>query len=394
MSAEQAIAAIEARDGEIRAVWHLDRTARGAWPVLVKDNIAVAGMPWTAGLAAYAGRIAETDAPCIAALRHAGATILGKLALHEGALGATTDFPRPCFNPLRAGYTPGGSSGGSGAAVAAGYVRAAIGSDTMGSVRIPAAYCGVVGLKPTAGLIGRSGVTPLSATLDTVGVVAATPREALAALAAMVTPDEADPAWLPAPPGWDAVPDIAPRLALARPAWDAPMEAAIADAARAALAGLSLDEAPMLLWRPGAARRAGLLLVEAEGAVVHAALLDDPTAASAGFRSALAYGRDAGTPRLVRALEEIARARAAAWRALASADALVLPTTPQRAFPQGAPTPADQADFTALANLAGLPAIAFPVPAPDGGLPGSLQLVGPPWSEGRLVAIAERLMAR
>jgi aspartyl-tRNA(Asn)/glutamyl-tRNA(Gln) amidotransferase subunit A len=394
MNARESIAAIEARDGDIRAVWHLDRSAKGDWPILVKDNIAVDGMPWTAGLAAHAQRIAEADAPCIAALRRAGATILGKLAMHEGALGATSDTPRACFNPRRAGFTPGGSSGGSGAAVAAGYVRAAIGTDTMGSVRIPAAYCGVVGLKPTAGLVGRSGVTPLSMTLDTVGVVAATPREALAALAAMVAPDEADPAWLPAPAGWDAVADFEPRLARALPAWSAPMEGAVADALRAALAGLRPADAAMPLWRPGAARRAGLLLVEAEGAVAHAALLDDPAAASAGFRAALAYGRDAGTARLVRALEEIARARAAAWRALAEADALVLPTAPQRAFPQGAATPADQADFTALANLAGLPAIAFPVPAPDGGLPASLQLIGPPWSEGRLVAIAERLMAR
>jgi aspartyl-tRNA(Asn)/glutamyl-tRNA(Gln) amidotransferase subunit A len=395
MNAADAIAAIEARDAAIGAVWHLDRAARGDWPVLVKDNIAVAGMPWTAGLAAHARRVAEADAPCIEALRRAGAAILGKLAMHEGALGATTDTPRACFNPLRAGFTPGGSSGGSGAAVAAGYVRSAIGTDTMGSVRIPAAYCGVVGLKPTAGLVGRSGVTPLSPTLDTVGVVAATPREALATLAALVAPDEADPGWLPAPPGWDAAYDPArARLARALPAWQAAMEEAVRDAAEHALRGLAHTDAAMPLWRPGAARRAGLLLAEAEAAVAHAALLNDPHAASAAFRDALAHGRDAGTSRLVRALEAIARARAAAWRALASADALILPTAPQRAFPQGAPPPPDQADFTALANLAGLPAIAFPVAARDGGLPASLQLVGPPWSEGRLVAMAEWLMAR
>jgi aspartyl-tRNA(Asn)/glutamyl-tRNA(Gln) amidotransferase subunit A len=176
------------------------------------------------------------------------------------------------------------------------------------------------------------------------------------------------------------------------------MEAGARAAAEAAVArlrqgGATVERLPMPGWNPGAARRAGLLLMEAEAALDHAALIDDPAAASEGFRAALRYGRDAGAVRLARALRVLAGARAATLRALAACDALLLPTAPQRAFPHDGPVPGDQADFCALANIAGLPALAFPCAATDAGLPGSLQLVGPAWAEARLVAIAEAITA-
>jgi aspartyl-tRNA(Asn)/glutamyl-tRNA(Gln) amidotransferase subunit A len=400
---------ITERDRSIGAFWHLAPQPGGAGPLAgmtlgVKDNIAVAGMPWTAGLNAFRDRVAHADAPCVAALRGAGAAILGKLAMHEGALGATTDVPRLCHNPRRHGHTPGGSSGGSAAAVAAGFVQLALGTDTMGSVRIPAAYCGVVGLKPTAGLVPRSLVEPLSHTLDHVGILAATPQDAARALAAMVAVDPADPASRPAPPGWHALTAAPPRLAGMRigipdPVLNAPVEPALRhalDQAARSLGrrGAEVADLPMPGWDPGAARRAGLLLIEAEAAAIHHALLEDPRAASPAFRAALAYGRDAGAVRIVRALHRLAETRAAALHALDACELLLLPTTPQRAFPHGTPPPADQADFTALANIAGLPAIALPWPVESGGLPASVQLVGPPHAEALLTAVAALLMSR
>ena len=405
---------ISQQDPAIGAFWQLDadgalaprRPGQGPLDgvaIGIKDNVDVAGLRTTAGLAAFRHRVAAEDAPCVRALRAAGLVILGKLAMHEGALGATTDTPGfgRCMNPLRDGFTPGGSSGGSGAAVAAGFVPLALGTDTMGSVRIPAAYCGVVGLMPTTGLIGRSGVVALAPSLDHVGMLARTPRMAALGLEAMVCEDPGDPAWRPAPVDWRAVPDAPPnfaslRIGLPEPILAAQMDPALrtawtAAATRLREAGAMVEPVPMPAWDPTAARRAGLLLLEAEAAALYPDLIDDPQAATPGFRAALAYGRDAGTLRLVRALFRLEQVKAEALRALDRYDALLMPTAPQRAFAHGTPAPVDQADFTALANFAGLPSIALPWPAADGGLPASVQLVGRPYAEALLVGIAEAL---
>ncbi|PWS36544.1 amidase [Falsiroseomonas bella] len=367
----------------------------------VKDNVDVVGMPTTAGFAVHTARMATRDAPCVAGLRAGGAAILGKVAMHEGALGAITDEPRLCHNPLRHGFTPGGSSGGSGAAIAAGLADLAIGTDTMGSVRIPAAYCGVVGLKPTTGLVSRSGVVPLSPAFDHVGMLARTPRLAARGLEAMVSDDPTDPASRPAPDGWHAVPKAAPdlarlRIGLPEPILAAPMEPAVRAAWEAAAqrlrdAGAIVAPVAVRGWEPGAARRAGLLLIEAEAAALHEALIADPTATTPGFRAALQYGREAGTVRLARAMFRLAEVRAGALRALDACDLLLMPTAPQRAFAFGAAPPPDQADFTALANIAGLPAIALPWPTED--LPASVQLVSHAYTEALLVGVAEALSA-
>lgn len=143
-------------------------------PIALKENIDVAGLPCTAGTEAFRQRIPDRDAAAYRRLRGAGAVLLGKLNMHEGAFGGSTDkkaYGR-CINPLKVGFTAGGSSGGSGAAVAAGLCVAALGTDTMGSIRVPASYCGIFGFKPTNGAISTEGVIPLSFTLDTVGPMA------------------------------------------------------------------------------------------------------------------------------------------------------------------------------------------------------------------------------
>src|SRR5262249_20509827 len=146
-------AAAEAAQAAVRAARKQRLGALDGIPIAVKDNIDVAGVPTTNGIGGT-HLPAAADAEGIRRLRAVGAVILGKLNMHEGALGAVNDNPHHgrTTNPFRDGYTPGGSSGGSGAAVAAGLCAAALGTDTGGSVRIPAAYCGVVGLKPSYGL--------------------------------------------------------------------------------------------------------------------------------------------------------------------------------------------------------------------------------------------------
>ncbi len=142
-------------------------------PLALKDNFDMAGWPTRAGLPGRGKPVAE-DAHVVARLRASGAMLLGKTNMDEGALGATTDNPHfgATHNPHRHGYTAGGSSGGAAAAVAAGLAVAAVGSDSLGSIRIPASYCGVYALKPTHGEISARGLVPAARRLDAVGLLA------------------------------------------------------------------------------------------------------------------------------------------------------------------------------------------------------------------------------
>ena len=172
----------------------------------LKANIACAGAPWSAGLAHRADINALTDAHVTARLRAAGARVLPGLNMDAAALGGTTENPHfgATRNPLATAFSAGGSSGGSGAAVAAGLVDVAIGTDTLGSIRIPAAYCGLYGLKPTFGLIGRSGIVPLAPSLDCAGPLCASSHATSGRLCArlqVLTP--MTPTASLAPQGWD-----------------------------------------------------------------------------------------------------------------------------------------------------------------------------------------------
>ncbi len=158
-------------------------------PVAVKDMIDMAGLPTTGSSRRYAGNIAVEDSAVVARLRAAGAVIVGKTHTHEVAYGVTTP---QCANPWAPGHTTGGSSGGSGASVAVGSSFMALGTDTGGSIRIPAACCGVTGLKPTFGLCSRFGIMPLSWTLDHVGPLTRTARDAALSLQALAGFDPRD----------------------------------------------------------------------------------------------------------------------------------------------------------------------------------------------------------
>lgn len=358
-------------------------------PVGLKDNIDVAGLPCTAGTAAYRDRIPAADAPAAARLAAAGAVLLGKLNMHEGALGATTDNPvyGRAGNPLAQGLTPGGSSGGSGAAVAAGLCVAALGTDTMGSVRVPAAYCGVFGFKPSAGAVSTDGVVPLSATLDAVGPIARSARDT-AIVAATLLGQATPPAG--AAPTWRGL-----RIGRPRQLAEVALENAVADAFAATVAALAAAGARVVdldlpAWSPGAARRAGLLVSEAEGYEYWRARLGDGLdGLSAPFAAMLRYPARVGDAKLHAARATIAAVRTQALRALDDVDLLVMPTTPQRAFAHTQMPPIDQADCTALANFAGAPAFAFPVGAL--GLPASVQLLAAPGDDARLLALADAI---
>jgi aspartyl-tRNA(Asn)/glutamyl-tRNA(Gln) amidotransferase subunit A len=350
--------------------------------VAIKANIAAAGLPFHAGIGAFRDRIAERDAACVARLREGGAIILGTTNMDEAAFGATTD--NPLFgrtqNPRRHGTTAGGSSGGAAAAVAAGLCVAALGTDTLGSVRIPASYCGIFGHKPRHGRIDNTGVVPLAPACDQVGILAEN-LFTLTAVLAWLTPDFAtadiaapvlgvlDPAGI----------DIAPEVA-----------ACVAAVARnAARQGMRVTNMPKLPQDFRALRQAALLVTSIEAAHVHAdELTRNPQAFSEKFRALLAWG-ESHAARLDAARHYVAQARADITALFAAYDAVLMPTTPQPAFPFAADPPRNQADFTLLANIAGLAATAFPAGMNADGLPLSVQLVAK--NDEACLAIAARL---
>lgn len=382
-AAREEACASAARWGEGRPLSPID----GA-PIAVKANIAVAGMACHAGIAAYRERRADADAPVVRALRQAGAVVLGTLNMHEAALGATTDNPTfgKTHNPWRRDYTPGGSSGGSGAAVAAGLCAAALGTDTMGSVRIPSAYCGCVGFKPSPGVLSLEGVVPLSPTLDHVGVHGRRVAD-IAALLRTLAPGQAAETSAP----------LGPRPPLRLGLWSGP-ELGLAPAVAAGLAAVQakLEAAGVRFeprvppgYDPGKARRAGLLIAEQEALAAHReTLLSNPGGFSDAFRAMLAWAASRTEAEAAAAYEARWAIEAAAPAAFEGVAALLAATAPQTAFPFAAGAPASQADLTAWANLAGLPAIALFAGLSPEDLPLSIQLVGRGGEDGALLQLA------
>ncbi|MFY9238101.1 MAG: amidase [Roseovarius sp.] len=341
----------------------------------LKANIAVAGHAWTAGIGARANRIADRDAPVVAALRGTGAILLSRLAMDEAALGAATDNPHfgRCENPAYPGHSAGGSSGGSAAAVAAGLVDAALGSDTMGSVRIPAAYCGVYGLKVGQGVLPLDGVVPLAPSLDALGIFARTPA-GISEVLDVLSPDCQSlelTGWSTIPLTWSnrCTPEVR--------AFHAHCAKTLATmlGAPEMLPELDLD----------ALRSDAFLLTEIEGAQSLGAELG----LSPGLRKLLDYGARVSEGKAQAMRARLADAARLLTGALTPSRVALLPSVAEPAFAHGTRPPVGQADFTVLANIAGLPALALP--APGAIPPVSVQLVGPKGSERALLALAGRL---
>jgi aspartyl-tRNA(Asn)/glutamyl-tRNA(Gln) amidotransferase subunit A len=380
-------------DGQFEA--NMPEGALHNWTFAIKSNIAVAGLAHSAGIAGYAERIAEHDAFCVSLLRQAGATIIGTVNMEEAALGATTNNPHfgKTHNPHRIGFTPGGSSGGSGAAVAAGMVRAALGSDTMGSCRLPAAYCGVVGFKPSFGRVSCDGLESLSRRLDHVGLLASTVDDVASIFAVLDHFDQrhADARQYPTlnPKSLSlpviAVLDDASRMGLTNEVNDA--YAAVIE--KLQTAGWRIVKRAVDQTTLAAARRAGLLICEAELANSLGNLIaKNPAGLSAHLHSMIAFGATKSAPTLALAHAAIDDAALVLRAQFDEVDAVVWPTAPQQAFSFDVVTPANQADFTCLANFTGAPAISLPIPVRADALPIGLQIMMPRGQDTALLAMA------
>ncbi|HEX5997719.1 MAG TPA: amidase [Jiangellales bacterium] len=349
--------------------------ADGLIRVAVKDAIDVAGVVTSAGCVAVRERAepAAADAPCLAGVRAADAVIVGKTTLTElcvSPVGDNVEFGTP-VNPVAPDRIPGGSSSGSAVAVASGEADVGLGTDTGGSVRIPAACCGIVGLKTSWGRIPTTGVWPLAPSLDTVGTLARTVAEVAAGMRMI------SPGWtMAARPG-----RVVGRLRIdgVDPEVDDLIDAAL-DAARLTVRAVRLRG-----W--DATYNALDAIIPGELWRAHHALLDADGVGSF-VNSGLQLGRAVTSEQLGRAIAVRSRWRAEVAGALAEVDVLALPTlvAPPPLLTDYAGFPLTQ--LTAPFNLAGVPALAMPVPSPGFPVPVSLQLVGPMNGEDLLCATA------
>lgn len=409
---------VEVSDSALVAAQLAEREIRsGSWkgplhgiPIAVKDNYLTRDMPTRAGTAVREIRFPRKDAHAVARLREAGAVIIGKTRLHEFAWGTVTP---PTSNPWSLECVPGGSSGGSGAAVMAGLASAALGSDTGGSIRIPASLCGSVGLKPTFGRIGRGGIVPHSWSLDHAGPLTRTVEDAAVLLATLAGPDPDDPSCQDLP-----VPDFSAslgesvsglRLGVCQNHFfgrnqedvETAVLAAIDDLA-AAGADIRRFELPNLVYGLGA-----ILAIELSSSTAYH---------DVSLRAGLATGYQPD----VRTLVEIGRLvtgpdylKAEQFRRLLSQDfsrvfdeldAIVVPTTPLTAWVHGATTVeiggrpesvlAASWRLTYPFNLTGLPAISLPCGFDRHGLPIGLQIVAKPFDEAMVLRVAHAYEAR
>ena len=340
-------------------------------PVAVKDIIAVEGLPTRCGSPSTSNAPAAEDAPLVGRLRAAGAEVFATAQCLEFAAGFANPRVGDTRNPRDPARTSGGSSGGSAALVAAGVCDLAIGTDTGGSIRIPAAYCGVVGLKPTYGLVPTDGVFPLSPSLDHAGTLTATATDSIALLRAIAGP-------LPAPPA-AGVPVIGVLSAqLADPSVTPEVRAAVRTAlTRLAAAGWRLREVkPPWLDEPERWEEALTLIVGREAAASHAGRGTSQDAE--GTRALLAFGAAVTPEQYASARAAQAELSAAVEETLAGVDALAGPTVgycaPEQDPPFGVGDDNAEGRFTGPYNLTGHPAVSIPVPAP--GLPVGLQLAG------------------
>lgn len=370
-------------------------------PVAVKDLYATKGTETTYGSPLFAGWVPDHDAAVVERLRAAGAIILGKTNLHELAYGTTSANPHygPVHNPWKSGYHPGGSSGGSAAAVAGGFAPMALGSDTGASIRQPAACCGIVGIKPTFGRVSKFGCLPLAWSMDHAGPLNRSVMDAALTLNVLAGHDPRDPCSVDR-----AIPDFTSslgenlrgkRIAIVRKFFsdegDPEVHAAIEDVLPV-LESLGAQISEIELPHIEDAFKAGTLTIVIEGATYHAdRLRERPEGFSPQCKADLELGHFYKATDYLQAQRLRRHLMNEVAKVMAPLDGLIMPTAPITATPiEGNPAdhPVYRVRNTIPFNFLSLPAISLPCGFSTEGLPIGLQIVGKAFDEAGILEIA------
>jgi len=382
--ADAAVAAAERAGRELRA--GVDRGPLHGVPVVLKDLVDVAGVPTGYGSAPAFRTLPARNAALVDRLEAAGAVILGKTNLLEFAYGAVNPLVGQTNNPWDPVRTSGGSSGGSAAAVAAGMAFAGVGTDTGGSIRVPAAYCGVVGLKPTFGLVPLEGVFPLSWTLDHAGPLARTSACALAFLDALAGASG------PSTP----LPLAGRRFGVIRAHVDDPCVRPDVRAAFTAacdrLAGAGASFVDVHLPELDGMAQAVIDILLPEAAIIHASRLSEhPEAYGPQTRSQIEAGPGVSATAYLSARDHQRRLSEAMEDAVRGLDALIAPAVPWVAPAEDPAVHGDEGyaemHCTAPANLSGQPSVSIYGGPGEAGLPTGLMLTGPRGGDRRLLRV-------
>jgi aspartyl-tRNA(Asn)/glutamyl-tRNA(Gln) amidotransferase subunit A len=379
-------------------------------PFAHKDLMFTKGVRTTAGSKVFADFVPDSDATVVSKLREAGVVMLGKLNMHELAAGGTSENPYygAVHNPWRLEHHPGGSSGGSSAALASGMCLAATGSDTAGSIRIPSHCCGTTGIKPTYGRVSAAGVVPLSWSLDHVGPMTRSAQDAALVLNAMAGFDRADSASTDRP-----VEDFTAelrlelrglRVGIPTTYFTKPLQPDVESAWRTAIARLvELGAEPVDIAFDALdnAVEVGQTIVRPEMATYHRAwFARQPDDYGEGARERFEAARSMGSMQYVQAQRDRGPIRAEMWSVFDQVDVLVTPTLPTTAGRIGSnlveidgvtyDTVENMTRFTYPFNLCGFPAMSIPCGFDRLGLPIGVQLGAAPWRESLLLRVAHQ----
>ncbi|GAC1585645.1 MAG: amidase [Sphingomicrobium sp.] len=409
VTADSALA--EARQAEAEIQQGRWRGSLHGIPIALKDLIDTAGVRTTAASGLFKDRIPTEDAAVVHRLKAAGAVLLGKLNMHEFAFGASSavSYFGPVCNPWNVAHSPGGSSGGSAAAVAAHLCYGAIGSDTGGSIREPASYCGIVGLKPTYGRVSTTGVIPLAWSLDHLGPMTRTVQDAALMLQAIAGYDSRDTSSTDT-----RVPDYSAhisaatsklRLGIPRAFFYEGLHPEIETAMRAALSvlktfsGAQVDMPPLATDATySSVVNPYVAVLNAEAYAYHQEYISrSPELYQAPTIERIRAGATVATPTYIQSRRQLEEVRRSVVHVFQGVDLLITPTVPVPPFEiadlQSNPGTMRAKELLMLRNtrpfdMLALPTISLPCGFTQSGLPIGLQITGPPGDEATVLRLA------